>query len=230
MDRILLLLLALFLVPGGCATTSLPHLTSTTSADSLRNKTIALVESSWDGTSWRTFCSGVWVSENRILTAKHCVSDVQPGEMVSAASFSDVSGWGGDPTIGSVFKVKVVKTSDAEDLALLASTTLRTDHDWAEVADSAQDGQAVWIVGQTSGALWHLLPGTIAEARAVPTISGAGTEHVWRIVSSAWYGNSGGGAFSEGGDLIGICSFGEPRTPLSSYFVHTRVIRDFLGK
>src|SRR5262245_55211683 len=58
-------------------------------SEDLKQKTFALVTRDHDG-SVRSYCSGVWVSPLSILTANHCVDDVEIGGAVEYVVPSDV--------------------------------------------------------------------------------------------------------------------------------------------
>lgn len=221
-----LLLFTLF----GCR--PLPALTET-SAESAEDKSVALVHYvDADGedvphllaTEMKPYCTGVWVGQNQILTAAHCVAGLAKPE-------------GTDPT-GRPLKYSrkdevvlrlshdafVEKFDDKHDLALVR-TGLSGLHEIAHLElGEIHDGDEVHIVGQTLGLWFSYCHGFIASTREAEDDS----PKVFQISAPVWFGNSGGGAFDADGRLVGIASYIRRNGPELAFFVHRDVIKEFL--
>jgi S1-C subfamily serine protease len=122
---------------------------------------------------------------------------------------------------------------DAEhDLALISAENIPVNHPIATVLNTQtiHDGDRVHIVGHTIGLWWTYCEGNVSSMWA--NIKGpTGIEvQALQISSPAWFGNSGGGAYDERGNLIGIASWVTTRAPNISFFVHHDEIVTFLQK
>lgn len=185
--------------------------------ESLESKTVALVNlnSTLDTTP---YCTGVWIGKKEILTAEHCVDEITPkkGGIVFYQDINDFD--------KKIIKVAwIVKSNSIQDLALLEAIN-PPEHPITNLTKEVWDGQHVNIVGHTIGLWWSYIEGVVSSNRIN---SKEETKHV-QISSPAWMGNSGGGAFDDEGNLIGICSFVMPEAPLMSFFVHRDSIKNFL--
>lgn len=191
----------------------------------ISHSTVALMVEKADG-SFAPFCSGVWIGDKKILTAAHCV-DALAEHMetttehlkVHYTTDAEVAGIGEEPFAVHLSQVSVV--DDDHDLAELVLLGLPVAHDTATLASGVPDvGQHVAIVGMPKGLFFTYEEGTIS---AVRDASFAGlTGKVLQVNSAAYFGNSGGGAFTEDGKLVGICSRLTP-IPQMSLFVQVDI-------
>lgn len=130
------------------------------------------------------YCGGVWVGENKIITANHCIdSELMSLGEVTYVTFDGILGVG-----------KVVKRLLGEDLALLET---EMSHHYVVVSSSFRVGDRVHIVGHPIGLGWSYTVGIISAHRG---------EYI-QVSAPIFFGNSGGGAFNEAGELVGISSF-----------------------
>lgn len=202
----------------------------------------------------KSYCTGVWVSRDTILTAEHCVHDLgQPKEHLVEKLLRALIGepepkWDptGQPVFFSVYgdvkdessgkryrtarngKVHVVDRE--HDLALVKVTDRDIPrHPVAYVASEVHPGEDVHIVGHPVGLWWSYTHGWVSQIR--PHAAGPDDSHRDTIQVSApvWFGNSGGGAFNANGELIGISSFLR-RGPNLAFFVDHNTIRHFLAE
>lgn len=210
-----------------------------------RSSVVALVEersvsSNEDGTDskkeLRTYCSGVWISEDTILTAYHCVRDKEAdegsevGDKILIAYYTDLRNPDGKE---SYFKEAhasiVVKLEPKSDLALLRVKKVDHSHNFAYISQRViNDGDSVMIVGHPSGLLYTWINGTVAATRWLSNPHDYIVK-VLHITSPAWFGNSGGPAFDMEGHVVGIASFigvGGDR----SFFIHRDIIVKFLAR
>ena len=227
-----------------------------TSAERAEDRSVAILRD-----TTHAMCGGVWLSPTTILTAFHCVSDA--GKPSGIAEFQamlkelglDVdAGPEWDPTGQTVFysdragtaaqpytayDAIVMRFDRKNDLALL-STGLEhrpEHHDTADVATrNIHDGDDVDIVGSTVGLPFTYVRGVVAATRQADENTGWKFKTLEIAAAGVNHGNSGGGAFDEHGDLIGIADFmlasrggfgGEVQG--IAFFTHRDVIATFLA-
>jgi S1-C subfamily serine protease len=193
-----------------------------------------------------SYCAGVWIDSNTILTANHCaevigrtifeVPESMPysaiGDPIAFVNHSDISENGelpkGIPWLGVIQNVD--KEKDLAQILVVANTSTHSVVNLAE--GKLPPGQEVHIVGHTLSLGWSYTRGYISSAQILqgPEIgSEAVISKVFQISAPVWVGNSGGGAFDSTGKLIGICSWVNIRGPSISYFIHRDEIKKFLN-
>ncbi len=192
----------------------------------LEGKTVALVVP--HGDSVRAYCSGVWVSKNVILTANHCVSDSEVGEVVEYSVHDDVYAPGQYEESSKVTaRNAVLGASDPEhDLALLV-VAYPPSHESAVVAmEPVEPGQRVSTMGSPLGAMWSYSSGEVAAVRYLVSHG----HKIMFIQSTAPIspGNSGGGLWNERGELVGICHATYTRGQNMNLWIHYRYIDSLL--
>jgi serine protease Do len=142
-----------------------------------------------DGKRGMGTCSGVYVSPNMILTANHCV------EMEEGLELKEiwVRNYNGDSA-----RATVVKASPLRDLALI-----KTDLKGIPVrlARKIRVGEDCWIVGQPLGLEFVVTKGIVSSIN-VETAAFPINHFITDCVVLP--GNSGGPAFDNHGNLIGI--------------------------
>lgn len=97
-------------------------------------------------------------------------------------------------------------------------------------SNSIRNGKEIHIVGHTIGMWWTYTPGTVSATRNNFEMMNEKKSKILQINSAAWMGNSGGGAFDEEGNLLGIISFVNVKVPNMTFFVHRDIILNFLKK
>jgi S1-C subfamily serine protease len=187
------------------------------SPSDLRGATVALVE---DG---RPFCAGVWVSEDTIVTAEHCVRGSNLGDMLSYSMLPDF-----DYTWHSIeeHRAKLVSVGKPDLAVLRVSMPSPHPHNSVNIAEGVADGATVYTVGHPGGTAYVLSRGFVDTTRITLAPNGNEGKFV-HVTSASWFGSSGGGAFDEKGDLVGICSF-ITKVPQQTYWVHPDEIRKIL--
>lgn len=189
--------------------------------EDIEQKTVALVTADEDG-NLAAYCTGVWIGRDKILTAHHCLRD---DEFVVYQDVQNII----DDTIGRVAYVQDVEPEN--DLALLMTVAQSTpQHPVAALSSEVWDGQHVNIVGHTNGLWWSYIEGVISSTRTNIFTRRGKMPRTLQISSPAWFGNSGGGAFNDAGELVGMTSWISTRAPMMSFFVHRDVIEKFLTK
>lgn len=213
MARLFVFFLALIV---GCTTYEAPpanHPTGAERAADLVRKTAALVSVDEELTPW-IHCAAVWVGPDTLLTAEHC-SHIQE---VDDAALYQVQG------NNEVYFGIVAKRDHDHDLALIKAFGKQPSHGVATVAlERIKQGDSIQIMGHTLGFGWTYSTGEIAAIRTAYDMP-------WlQTLAPAWKGNSGGGAFTPAGDLVGIASFVITNGPWhTTFFAPQSTIEAFL--
>lgn len=216
--------------------------------ENLKSVTVALTKTDGDG-DHSPYCTGVWISDDKILTANHCVEmygralvgsifEIESDEFDSVGVElqyvvkNDVNLSTPNNFPLSVRRGTVIAVSHTQDLALILAKDTPRGHMVANVKgiDSVPDGTRVHIVGHTIGLWWSYCEGTVSTSWS--NIKGPDqiATHAMQISSATWRGNSGGGAFDDDGNLIGIASWVAPQGPNISFFIHHDELIKFLKK
>lgn len=205
----------------------------------MNNATAALVDEETGG----IYCSGVFVNETDILTAKHClIVDHEVLELFTVFSMeipdsmymSEVrvitrldytSGW---LKPGRLAKVVAKSTGDMVILRL----THPTHHGIVSMGTKAPTtGELIDIVGHTAGFGWTYIAGTVAYENRTYGNPVFGSKSMYVQVSSDLaQGNSGCGVFNERAQLVGLVSFLATDAVSMSFAVHRNEIEHFLTK
>lgn len=203
-----------------------------------RDSTVALVRDEVDEVTgkhfWFTYCSGVWISDDLILTAYHCVHNkyddlgVEVGNNINVSYYLDLrTPDKKEAYFGESHPSTVVKIEPKSDLALLRVKEISHGHHKAYInTRPILDGSSVMIVGHPTGLLYTWVNGTVAASRWLEK-DDDNVVKVLHITSPTWFGNSGGAAFDMDGRIVGIASFimiGGDR----SFFIHRDIIVEFL--
>lgn len=216
----------------------------------LESNTVAIVSIEHDK-SVNIHCAGVWVSAEIIVTSAHCVENPAFNELlgvlgkdfvekhmpelnltennVSYLVSSDVSNVTDVGVIHPARDAKVLLYDKGKDIAILYAND-SPKHTIAVISkDIIRFGDDVHIMGHKIGYWWSYSRGYISKVRIQ---AGPMQENikVIQIDGTVWLGNSGGGAFNEKGELIGICAYIDKRGPGLSFFVHRDVILNALKR
>jgi trypsin-like peptidase len=123
----------------------------------------------------------------------------------------------------------VVGWDEHKDLALLeAAGNAIPSHEYAKLADKTPGlTEAVHVCGHPKGLYWTFLEGTVAGYRGEIPHMDKKAGPFMQVQTPIYFGNSGGGAFNNYGELVGIADF-LMKVPAEGFFVHLDNIRAFL--
>lgn len=229
-------------IAGGCCTgidkVKTPVVQGPELVQKIEDSTVALVE--YEGSVSSLYCAGVWITEDKILTANHC-AEAMGRSANEIDEFVDYDAVGNqiltmprseDENDKKTFHGVVLVVDHNNDLAIIKVNDPPKTHEIVELAQGKIEiGSDVHIVGHTAGMSWTYIRGTVSSSRiTLGPASGSGPMIVnaLQISSPAWKGNSGGGAFDKNGKLIGISSWVSARAPMLSFFIHRDEIIKFL--
>lgn len=195
----------------------------------LEAQTVALVKpldpimSMLEGVNVKSFCTGVWVTDKLVLTAKHCTEVPGFGVVTKEEALDGVR-------VRSQIephKVKVVGVDGAHDIALLEVED-PPPHPIAKVSDHVSKGEPVTAVGHSMGLWWSVSTGIVSAVREID--DGFVTCTVVQTTAPTSPGNSGGGLFNAKGELVGIAHATLAKGQNLNFFIHPQYVSAFLPR
>ena len=190
------------------------------------------------------YCAGVWIDNTRILTAAHCAEifgrtvysideELDYNSVGDPAFFINKSDIENNEIPQDHVSFGIVKKIDKQhDLALIESVSETSYHSIATLTpNEINTGEMIHMVGHPVGLVWTYTHGFVGAIRNSEGPSLGKQQVVTKAIQASapiWVGNSGGGAFSADGYLIGICSWINLRGPNIAYFIHKDEIKNFL--
>lgn len=222
------LMAVLAIVGFSCAAPQVPPPRTVRTVDYVIDATVALVND-----EGRPFCSGAFVDGDLVVTAAHCVDDVN---QVNVAFREDLDERGGR-RFHNAFRFDVLALDSAQDIALLASRSRNLpDHESLSVAVNApRAGEPVLAVGHPLGLTFTVTHGIVSHpsrfdcSDLICEILGGEKQHWMQVSSPLFFGNSGGPVVNRRGQLVGVASF-LVATPHLSGVAHVDEIRRILER
>lgn len=211
------LVLVLCLFALCCAPPVRPAVSPVTEANAV---TVALMVPRGDAGEYGPVCAGVWVGDEWILTTNHCVTDDDEAPVAVMRYIANPA--------AKLYDSAVVYRDEVHDLALLRAKTAPM-HTVAPVARvSPLVGDVVHVVGHPIGFVWTYLTGQVSGV--LRTDSRLPRSPLMQVQCPVVRGNSGGGAFDEGGQLVGIADLQVHQLEGEAFFTPVEVIVLFLQK
>ena len=194
----------------------------TDTLDHINDSTVALVKPTEKGL--RPYCTGTWISDNLILTARHCVDDKSKIYYTTYKQFNIEYPHVNDESY--LGRVKYISTAE-KDLAIIESIS-NINHGIVDIDHgSIVVGSRVHFVGHVLGMEYTYMQGIVSQERYIKDVMEIDAK-LLQITSLVGPGMSGGGVFTDDGKLIGVTSFGITDVPGMNFFIHRDEIVDFL--
>lgn len=191
-------------------------------SDHLTNSTVGLVEESHKRGEYGIYCSGEFLSPNRVLTAAHCVADKEKIKVSVPAQLDRESLYFLSYRIYKLEKIDVDR-----DLALLKFADKekpQVKHSFLNLARKApKKGEVVYALGNPVGFNFTFSKGYVSH----PKRQFNGTNIIQSTVY-IYYGSSGGPLVNKNGDLVGVTSMKVAGTDGINMFIHLSEIKSFL--
>lgn len=187
----------------------------------LESKTVALYDVDSPAVP---HCTAVWVGPTALLTAGHCI---EVGKSLAYSLASEYVGVLEKPKQSHL--AHVVKADLDHDLALYMADGEVPAHQTVTVALSLPVvGEKLFFDGHPRGLTWTFRTGTVAAYRE------SNLEEEWigpwtQVDASIDLGDSGGGAFNDTGELVGVVHAISASSPSVAFCVHLTTIRTFLS-
>lgn len=189
---------------------------------------------------YKIYCSGVWVGNGVILTAYHCMEfaavngnvelwgSVEPvSTKVHYTTQEEDVAPGVEPT-GSHMGV-VAFTDSAHDLAMVFAFDPIPAHEVALLAKKSPEvGTSLHFVGHPGRLEWTHMDGKVAALRKYIQEDIDVDGPFVQVSAPIFFGNSGGGAFSDNGELVGIASFIPEKIPHTGFYIAPESINKFI--
>jgi S1-C subfamily serine protease len=201
-----------------------PHIEA---AADLTSKTVALVTLSDEHP--RPFCSGVWISRQRFVTAFHCVEAAEENGFIYA-THDDVYAPGElHERTPLVLRLATLTATDEEhDLALMRVVGDVPPHEVARIALDTRPGEPAQAMGHSLGLWWSYSSGEVSGVRQREI---HGMDILWiQSTTPISPGNSGGGLFDDRGSLLGIAHGAFTRGQNLNLFVHGQYVDAFVRR
>jgi|APSaa5957512535_1039671.scaffolds.fasta_scaffold52523_2 S1-C subfamily serine protease len=195
--------------------------------------TVALLRHDVDNNHYTAYCAGVWIDENRFITAYHCIENILSSGKITVPYAAALDSYNAGATKFHFTSPRVARIIDIDtnaDLALLETKGMVTFHYFANFDNSSiRVGNEIHIIGHTSGLAYTYSHGYISAIRYVKPFFSLRDIKLLQIDGRVYKGNSGGGVFDENGNLLGISSFllMDSNTP---FFIHRDEILNFLKR
>jgi len=177
----------------------------------------------------------------RMVAAGAAAPDVMPtlpawdpvGQLAQYSNYDDIKE-GQQFTFRSSHPAVIEAYDENHDLALVRATPNVMDpeiveHSNAKLANHVHVGDNVNVVGHPSSMWWTYVRGNVAALRPnSKTDESAARTDFLQISSPIWGGDSGGGVWSEAGELLGICKSMHPKMPNVGFFIQYTTVKGFL--
>jgi S1-C subfamily serine protease len=234
----LFVLLAFSLFIANCSSVKqVKYPEKTAIIDHANRSTVALI-ATMNGKT-HPYCSGVWISQNHILTASHCAEKfaehlstadktVSPlGLAVEYATQDEVVGVEQEPLVKH--NATVIKLDMPNDLGLIETVGAVPAHEVVVLAKTTPAiGSTVYATGHPVGLYFTPTSGMVSAYRNQLPYDDRKLHYV-QLSMPLWNGYSGCGIFNEKGELVAIAEAVSKNVPLASFGVPLDIINGFLN-
>lgn len=184
------------------------------------------------GTS--SYCGGVWINEDHILTAKHCVGgqEIKKDKKVEFQTYREFDGQYPYNKNDRTYTAVVVAWGEDVDIAVLKSKTKIKHHVAKIYTGRISPGGKVHAVGHPVDLPYNYTTGTLSQIRDMDVYPSGTPErfYVLHITTSATFGSSGSGVYDSNGNLLGIAAFLVRRMPGALFYLHRDLVVEVLDE
>lgn len=219
------LVIFLILMSFGCCSHLKTNKPESDLINHMSESTVMLVQETPLGP--QTYCGGVWISPQHILTARHCVAGKEEVKIQSYQEFDGKFTFRGKE---KTYTSKVLARAKKADLAVLLTEEKIAHHIARIYAHRIPVGLTVHLVSHPSRLGYNYSRGIVSQIRDmdIPIGNGELEFYVIHATISGAKGSSGGPLFSPEGKLLGIGSFLIRTLPTALFFIHRDMIVEFL--
>lgn len=246
------------LMLNGCVTLSQPKYAPQRYVDDIKNVEHAMnsTVSLYDIVHDSNYCTGFFVSEDMIMTARHCVVSTDEMDVISEDSTLQLKNelyqtmffiveypsyknpsvnMANDILFAHLVYVDLnTQYEDVEeflsnDIAILKlnSGQKRKTTSWFKIAEkNAKHGEQVYAVGMPNGIPWIMSQGMVSQYLSEKGITDS--SKVMMTYINAYYGSSGGPVFNNSGEIVGLASAIETKMKYLCMGPSTTSIHNFL--
>jgi S1-C subfamily serine protease len=180
------------------------------------------------------YCGGVWINEDHIVTAKHCVGgDKALGNDITFQTYEEFDGKYPYNKNDKTYVAIVVAVGEDVDVAVLKSKKKHIRHNVVKIfKGDIVIGGKVHVVGHPKGLPYNYTTGTISQIRDMDVNPDGDVEryYVLHITTSATYGSSGSGVYDINGNLLGIACFLIRDMPGALFYLHRDLVVEVLDQ
>lgn len=189
------------------------------------DSTVALVSKDIDG-DLMSYCTGVWINHNHIVTAKHCVANdddsITIGQQILYQTKAEQTGK--SPINGSdvAYTAKIVAHGELSDVAVLKVEDNLSHGIVSIYKGQIPQGLKVYVMGHPNGLMYTYTEGIVSGIRTMKVyFSDEGEVHyIVHIQVPAAGGSSGGPAITANGELVAISTFINRGIPGNLFSTH----------
>lgn len=193
--------------------------------DHLERSTVALVAKDMSG-EYNTYCSGFWISEVHLVTARHCVDDSKgfapKGRVIEYTTYDEFSTTFPPKPPKKVYKAVVLANRVRSDLAILKTIDDIEHHMFKVAPGKVHVGTEVHMMGHPQDMDYSYIKGIVSRVRIFDFRAFGAKRHMklLHITSLVHRGSSGGAAVDNQGRVVGIVSSMRGDVPGMTFFIH----------
>jgi S1-C subfamily serine protease len=191
----------------------------------LEKSTVALVMKDITG-EYFTYCSGFWISEVHLVTARHCVDDdkgsAPKGRAIEYTTYDEFSSTFPPRPPKKVYSAVVLTSRGRADLAILKTIDDIEHHMFKVATGKVPVGTEVHMMSHPKDMDYSYIKGIVSRTRTFDFRVFGAKRHmkILHITSLIHKGSSGGAAVNNKGQVVGIVSSMRNDVPGMIFFIH----------
>ena len=218
---------------GCCVALHNPEHSQNQFIDHLNRSTVQLV-TEFVPNDYGTYCSGFWISEYHLVTARHCVTNdqgkVKINSVVIYTTYKEFNNKFPPDNPKKVYAAVIVGSKKNSDIAILKSID-DVDHHILNISKlPVPIGSEVHTVGHPTGMQYSYIKGIVAQVREFDAPQASRIHKTLQITALINNGSSGCAVVNNDGNVVGIASFLWRPAPGMSFFIHKDELIDLLDE